>query len=114
MTGDPEALELLRSILDWHMVHGRNPTGIVWDGYLYPYPLNLTLPAYAYAYPATGDRQYLEEGLAFLRFTGLPRPETGVRAGGKQYRTYVPFLLLAHESGVLDEMERAAAGNPVG
>ena len=107
VTGDAEALRVMLTILDWHLVHGRNATGVAWsDDQLLPYNLNLTLPAYAYAYHATGDRKYLDYGLAFLRFTGPPGAIGDVRGGAKQYRTYMPFLLLAHEAGVLDELER--------
>jgi len=106
ITGDGQALRLMLTILDWHLQHGRNEMGIAWAADLHPYKLNLTLPAYAYAYHATGDKKYLEEGLDFLRFTGMPEPLGDVRGGAKQYRTYLPFLLLAHEAGVLDEMEK--------
>ncbi|MHB9110392.1 MAG: RIFT barrel domain-containing protein [Armatimonadota bacterium] len=107
ITGDGRALQLLLAILDWHLEHGRNEMGIAWGrNELHPYKLNLTLPAYAYAYHATGNKKYLEEGLEFLRFTGMPDHAGDVRGGAKQYRTYMPFLLLAHEAGVLDEMER--------
>lgn len=106
ITGDETALQLMLRILDWHMEHGRNEMGIAWGNELYPYTLNLTLPAYAYAYHATGNQKYREEGLNFLRFTGPPERETGIRGGAKQYRTYMPFLLVAHEAGVLDELER--------
>ena len=105
VTGDDQALQLLLTILDWHMANKRNPTGIAWCNQLGPYRLNLTLPAYAYAYHATGDRKYLEEGLNFLRFTGLPTRDATIRGGAKQYRTFMPFLLPAHEAGVLDELE---------
>jgi len=106
LTGDALALQLLLRILDWHMEHGRNAMGMAWEDALAPYPLNLTLPAYAYAYHTTGDQKYLREGLAFLRFTGPPQQDSSVRSGAKQYRTYMPFLLLAHAAGVLDEIER--------
>jgi len=106
LTGDEGALQLLLRILDWHLEHGRNAMGIAWADDLHPYTLNLTLPAYAYAYHATGNKKYLEEGLDFLRFTGPPEPLGDIRGGAKQYRTYLPFLLLAHEAGVLDELER--------
>ena len=56
--------------------------------------------------PATGDRKYLEEGLRFLRFTGLPTRDATIRGGAKQYRSFMPFLLLAHEAGMLAELER--------
>jgi len=106
ITGDATALTLMLAILDWHLEHGRNETGIAWGNELHPYTLNLTLPAYAYAYHATGNKKYLEEGLEFLRFTGPPEPLGDIRGGAKQYRTYLPFLLLAHEAGMLDEFER--------
>jgi len=106
ITGDEAALQLMLRILDWHLEHGRNETGIAWGNELHPYTLNLTLPAYAYAYHATGNKKYLEEGLEFLRFTGPPEPLGDIRGGAKQYRTYLPFLLLAHEAGMLDEFER--------
>ena len=105
ITGDETALNLMLAILDWHLKHGRNEMGIAWGDQLHPYNLNLTLPAYAYAYHATGNTIYLEEGLDFLRFTGLPEPIGDIRGGAKQYRTYMPFLLVAHEAGVLDELE---------
>jgi len=111
ITGDEQALRLMLGILDWHLVHGRNATGMAWeDGNLHAYTLNLTLPVYAYAYHATGDRKYLDEGLAFLRFTGRPGAIGDIRGGAKQYRTYMPFLLLAHEAGMLDELERLPVG----
>jgi len=87
------------AILDWHLANKRNAMGIAWCDQMRPYKLNLTLPAYAYAYHATGNRKYLEEGLNFLRFTGPPIVDAGVRTGSKQYRTYMPFLLVAHEAG---------------
>jgi hypothetical protein len=105
ITGDEIALQLMLTILDWHLEHGRNAMGIAWGNELHPYTLNLTLPAYAYAYHTTGNRKYLEEGLAFLRFTGPPRALGDIRGGAKQYRTYMPFLLLAHEAGMLEELE---------
>ncbi len=106
ITGDRRALQIMLTILDWHMAHGRNAMGIAWGNELCPYTLNLTLPAYAYAYHATGDRKYLDEGMDFLRFTGPPEPLGDIRGGAKQYRTYAPILLLAHEAGVLDELEK--------
>jgi len=106
--GDEQALKLMLTILDWHMANKRNPTGIVWCDQLGPYRLNLTLPVYAYAYHATGEKKYLEEGLRFLRFTGMPTRDATIRGGAKQYRSFMPFLLLAHEAGLLDEMERRA------
>jgi len=106
ITGDEKALKLLLTILDWHMEHGRNAVGTAWGDQLGPYNLNLTLPAYAYAWYATGDRRYLEEGIDFFRFTGPPAAAgRDVRSAGKHYRTYMPFLKLAHEAGALREME---------
>jgi len=105
VTGDESFLELMLTILDWHLEHGRNAAGIVWADGFSPYSLNLTLPGYAYAYHATGDRRYLEAGLEFFRFTGPPGRTGDVRSASKQYRTYIPFLKVAHEAGALDEME---------
>jgi hypothetical protein len=105
VTGDRDALSLMLAIMDWHLEHGRNRVGIVWSDTLDPYRLNLTLPAYAYACYATGDRRYLEAGMELLRFTGPPTRDASVRGGAKQYRTYMPFLKLAHEAGVLQEIE---------
>ena len=42
------------------------------------------------------------------RFTGPPTRDATIRGGAKQYRTFMPFLLLAHEAGVLDELEQRA------
>ena len=110
ITGDQEALKLLLTILDWQMEHGRNDVGTVWGDQLGPYDLNLTLPAYAYAWYATNDRRYLDEGLDFFRFTGPPGPAgTNVRSAGKQYRTYMPFLKMAHDAGVLEQMTEPPA-----
>jgi hypothetical protein len=108
-TGDAAPLETMLAILDWHLEHGRNAVGVVWCEQFVPYTLNLTLPAYAYAYRATGDRRYAREGLAFLRYTGPPEPTAEVRGAGKQYRTYIPFLELAHEAGALGEIEKRMA-----
>ena len=105
VTGDEKALGLVLTILDWHIEHGRNAVGIVWSDQLEPYNLNLTLPVYAYAWYATGDEKYRDTGLELLRFTGPPGGITGVRGGGKQYRTFVPFLKVAHEAGELDDIE---------
>lgn len=107
ITGDEAALRLMRTILDWHIEHGRNAVGIPWCDQLQPYDLNLTLPAYAYAWYATGERKYLEEGIELFRFTGPPAAAgANVRSAGKHYRTYMSFLKMAHEAGVLDEMEQ--------
>jgi len=106
VTGDEAALKLMLRIMDWHIEHRRNAVGIVWGDQLRPYSLNLTLPAYAYAYWATGERKYLEEGLRLFSFTGPPGDTSHVRSAGKQYRTFMPFLKLAHEAGALDDMER--------
>ena len=105
VTGDRDALSLMLAIMDWHLQNGRNAMGIVWCGDLLPYKLNLTLPAYAYAYYATGDVKYVQAGIELLRFTGPPVRQTGIRTAAKQYRTYMPFLKLAHEAGVLQEIE---------
>ena len=105
-TADSEALALMLEILDWHLEHGRNAMGIAWGDQWAPYPLNLTLPAYAYAWHASGNRKYLEAGLEFFRFTGPPPPQDSVRGAGKCYRTYVPFLKVAHEAGALEEIEK--------
>ena len=109
ITGDEKALKLLLTILDWHMEHGRNAVGTAWCDQLQPYDLNLALLAYAYAWHVTGDRKYLDEGVDFFRFTGPPAAAgANVRSAGKHYRTLVPFLLAAHEAGMLDEMDKRA------
>lgn len=102
VVGDETALKLLCTILDWHMAHGRNDVGTAWGDQLIPYELNLTLPAYAYAWYATGDARYRDEGIDFFRFTGPPRAIAGVRGGAKHYRTYMPFLKMAHEADALE------------
>jgi len=106
VTGNDDTLKLLLEILDWHLEHGRNAVGIAWCDQLRPYSLNLTLPAYAYAYHATGDKKYLDAGNEFLAFTGPPAVNTSVRGGGKLYRTFVPYLKVAHESDVLEQLEQ--------
>lgn len=110
VTNDEEALRVMLGIMDWHMANRRNSMGIVWnDDELGPYNLNLTLPAYAYAYHVTGEQKYRDEGLTLLRFTGPPGHVSDIRGGSKQYRTYVPFLKVAHEAGALDALEARAA-----
>jgi hypothetical protein len=103
--GDDRTLKLILSIIDWHLEHGRNALGIAWCDQLQPYHLNLTLPAYAYAYHVTSNEKYRDAGLELLLFTGPPPSDPSVRVAGKCYRTYVPFLKVAHEAGVLDKLE---------
>ena len=106
VTGDDVALDLMKRIMDWHLEHGRNDVGVVWGDQTEPYDLNLTLPAYSYLYHATGDTKYRDEGIAFFRYTGPPvSAGANVRSASKHYRTFMPFLLVAHEAGMLHEME---------
>jgi hypothetical protein len=105
ITGDAVALELVVTILDWHMTNSRNDVGTAWGDQLEPYDLNLTLPVYAYLWYNTGERRFLEEGIDFFRFTGAPVAAGGqVRSAGKHYRTYIGFLKMAHDAGVLEQM----------
>jgi len=106
ITGRSETLNLLLQILDWHAEYGQNDVGTTWGDALLPYQLNLTLPAYAYAYTATRDKKYLEAGIKFLRFTGPPYWHSTLKIAAKCYRTYLPYLKVAHEAGALDEIER--------
>ena len=109
ITGDQNALELVCTILDWHFEHGRNDVGTVWCDQLGPYDLNLTLPPYAYAWYATGKKRYLDEGIDFFRFTGPPvSAGANVRSAGKHYRTFMPFLKMAHEADVLEAITESA------
>ncbi len=105
ITGDKAALELAVTILDWQMTNGRNDVGTTWGDQLEPYDLNLTLPVYAYLWYATGERRFLEEGIDFFRFTGMPVAAGGqVRSASKHYRSCIGFLKAAHDVNVLEQM----------
>lgn len=106
LTGEDSSLNLMLAILDWHLEHGINDVGYAWCDQYTPYELNLTLPAYAYAWHATGEPRYRDAGLEFFKFTGPPGRRSDVRTAGKLYRTYMPFLQIAHDAGVLQEIER--------
>jgi len=107
ITNDENTLKLLLTILDFHIENQPkvNPFGLIAD--TFRYPLNLTLPGWAYAYHVTGKKKYLKAGIEHFLYTGPPpNNQTSVRGQGKCYRTYMPFLKVAHETGDLAKMEK--------
>jgi len=100
ITGDDSTLKLLLTIIDWHIEHQpqRVPNGRISD-------IALLLPGFAYAYHVTGDDKYRDTAIGIFLHKGAPAALTGVRGSSKNYRTYVPFLKVAHDAGILDEIE---------
>jgi len=104
ITGDQNTLKLLRQIIDWHLENSITDFGTLADEH--PYNLNLTLPGLAYVYNMTGDKKYLDAGIDYFLFSALIQDTISVRSTSKFYRTFMPYLKVAHEAGALKEVEK--------